>query len=205
MAKQIVVKYFEENEFARVPEQTTEGSAGYDLYAAGTVTILPQTAKTIPLDLRWAIPDGFFGQIMPRSSILVNHLVTVDGGGIDSDFRGIVKAVLVNLSNKSFTVCLGNRIAQVVIMEKYNVKFEKVTDKNLLGATKRGKSGFGSTGLSVIKKTKLDDWLTESNDKKIVSPESSESPESIKAKCSGCDEVKLIDINKKPEEEPEIF
>ena len=143
--------------------------------------------------------------MMPRSSILVNHLVTVDGGVIDSDFRGIVKAILVNLSNKSFTVCLGDRIAQVVIMENYNVKFEKVTDKSLLGATKRGSSGFGSTGLSVIKKTKLDDWLTESNDKKIVSPESSESPESIKAKCSGCDEVKLIDINKKPEEEPEIF
>ena len=155
MAKQIVVKYFEENEFARVPEQTTEGSAGYDLYAADTVTILPQTAETIPLDLRWAISDGFFGQIMPRSSILVNHLVTVDGGVIDSDFRGIVKAILVNLSNKSFTVCLGDRIAQVVIMENYNVKFEKVTDKSLLGATKRGSSGFGSTGLSVIKKTNL--------------------------------------------------
>ena len=111
--------------------------------------------------------------MMPRSSILVNHLVTVDGGVIDSDFRGIVKVILVNLSNKSFTVRLGDRIAQVVIMEKYNVKFEKVTDKSLLGATKRGSSGFGSTGLSVIKKTKLDDWLTESNDKKIVSPESS--------------------------------
>ena len=142
--------------------------------------------------------------MMPRSSILVNHLVTVDGGVIDSDFRGIVKAILVNLSNKSFTVCLGDRIAQVVIMENYNVKFEKVTDKSLLGATKRGSSGFGSTGLSVIKKTKLDDWLTESNDKKIVSPESSERSESVKAKCSGCDEVKLIDINKTPEEEPEI-
>ena len=60
MAKQIVVKYFEENEFARVPEQTTEGSAGYDLYAADTVTILLQTAETIHLDLRWAFPDKFF-------------------------------------------------------------------------------------------------------------------------------------------------
>ena len=60
MAKKIVVKYFEENEFARVLEQTTEGSAGYDLYAADTVTILLQTAETIHFDLRWAFPDEFF-------------------------------------------------------------------------------------------------------------------------------------------------
>ena len=103
---------------------------------------------------------------MPRSSILVDDLVTVDDGVIDSDFRGIVKAILVNLSKKTFTIPLGDRIAQVVLIEKYNVKFEKVSDKSLLGATKRGSSDFGSTGLSVIKKTKLDDWLPESDDKK---------------------------------------
>ena len=195
MAKQIVVKYFEESEFARGPEQTTEGSAGYDLYPADTITILPQSAQTIPLDLRWAITDGFFGQIMPRSSILVDHLVTVDGGVIDSDFRGIVRAILVNLSKKTFTVRLGHRIAQVVLIEKYNVKFEKVSDKSLLGATKRGSSGFGSTGLSVIKKTKLDDWLIESDDKNVSDlPETPESSESIKAKgCSSCDQPKLIE------------
>ena len=58
---------------------------------------------------------------MPRSSILVYHLVTVDGGVIDSDVRGIVKAILVNLSKKTFTVRFGDRIAQVVLIEKYNV------------------------------------------------------------------------------------
>ena len=115
---------------------------------------LPQSPQTIPLNLRWAIPDGFFGQIMPRSSILVYHLVTVDGGVIDSDVRGIVKAILVNLSKKTFTVRLGHRIAQIVLIEKYNVKFEKVSDKSLLSATKRGSSGFESTGSSVIKKKK---------------------------------------------------
>ena len=75
------------------------------------------------LSFQWTIPDRFFGQIMPRSSILVDHLVTVDGGVIDSDFRGIVKAILVNLSKKTFTVRLGDRIAQVVLIEKCNVKF----------------------------------------------------------------------------------
>ena len=156
---------------------------------------LPQSPQTIPLNLRWAIPDGFFGQIMPRSSILVDHLVTVGGGVIDSDFRGIVKAILVNLSKKTFTVRFGDRIAQVVLIEKYNVKFEKVSDKSLLSATKRGSSGFESTGSSVIKKKKLDDWLIESDDKKVPElPESPESSESINAKgCSSCDQPKLIE------------
>ena len=181
MAKQITIRYFEKSQFAREPEQTAEGSAGYGLYAADTVTILPQTAQTISLDLRFAIPAGFFGKIMPRSIILLDHLNTVDGGVIDSDFKGI----LVNVSNKTFTVRVGDRFSQVIILEKYNVKFEKVSDKNLLGGTKRGSNGFGSTGLRVIKKTKLDEWvINESNDSE--SPESpikqivSESPESPK-------------------------
>ena len=80
MAKQISIKYFEKSEFSKKPDQATEESAGYDLYAAGTITILPKTAQTIPLELRFAIPAGFFGQICPRSSLLINHLVTVDGG-----------------------------------------------------------------------------------------------------------------------------
>ena len=59
MAKQISIKYFEESEFSRKPEQATKESAGYDLDAADTITILLKTAQTIPLDLRFAIPDGF--------------------------------------------------------------------------------------------------------------------------------------------------
>ena len=65
MAKQISIKYFEESKFSRKLEQATEESAGYNLYAADTITILPKTAQTIPLDLRFAIPAGFFEQIFP--------------------------------------------------------------------------------------------------------------------------------------------
>ena len=179
MAKQISIKYFEESQFAREPEKATEESAGYDLYAADTITILLNTAKTIPLDLIFAIPSGFFGQIFPRSSLLVNHLVTVDGGVIDSDFRGIVKAILVNQSNKTFTVRIGDRIAQLIILEKYNIKFEKIRDLTLLGGTKRGSNGFGSTGFSVIKKTKLDDWVVK-DDEKVSKIESDDSSAALK-------------------------
>ena len=180
MAKQISIKYFEESEFSQKPEQATEESAGYDLYAADTITILPKTAQTFPLDLGFAIPAGFFVQIFPRSSILVNHLVTVDGGVIDSDFRGIVKAILVNLSDKTFTVCVGDRIAQLVILEKYNVNFEKVGEHTLLGGIKCGSSGFGSTGVNVTKITKLVNWVVKSADEKVN--ESQDSPVALKMK-----------------------
>ena len=178
MAEQISIKYFEESEFSKKPEQATEESAGYDLYAADTITILPKTAQTIPLDLRFAIPARFFGQVFPQSSILVNQLVTVDGGVIDSDFQGIVKAILVNLSDKTFTVRVGDRIAQLIILEKYNLNFEKVGERILLGGTKRNSSGFGSTGVNVIKKTKLDDWVVKSTDEKVN--ESQDSPVALK-------------------------
>ena len=178
MAKQISIRYFEESEFSKKPEQATKESAGYDLYAADTITILPKTAQTIPPDLRFAVPAGFFGQIFPRLSILVNHLVTVDGGVIDSDLWGIVKAILVNLSDKTFTVRVGDRIAQLIILEKYNVNFEKLGERILLGGAKHGSSGFGSTGVNVIKKIKLDDWLVKSADEKVI--ESQDSPLTLK-------------------------
>ena len=63
MSKQVVVKYFQESEFAKEPCQATEGSAGYDLYSAETRTIMPNSAGCVSLKLIWAIPQGFFGKI----------------------------------------------------------------------------------------------------------------------------------------------
>ena len=112
MSKQITVKYFEETDFAKEPCQATEGSAGYDLFAAEPKSFLPSSADTISLDLRWAIPTGFFGKLFPRSSLLKNHLVTVDAGVIDTNFRGIVQALLVSHHcKKTYTVRTGGRIA----------------------------------------------------------------------------------------------
>ena len=125
MSKQIVVKYFQESEFAKEPCQATEGSAGYGLYAAETRTIMQNSADCVSLELRWAIPEWFFGKIYPRSSILKNHLVTVDAGLIDSDFRGIVEALLVNLSKKTYTARTGDRIAQAVFIENLMWTFQR--------------------------------------------------------------------------------
>ena len=153
MSKQVTVKYFEESKIPKEPCQATEGSAGYDLYAAETKTFLPNSADTVSLDLRWAIPTGFFGKLYPRSSILKDHLVTVDAGVIDADFRGMFQALLVNHHcNKTYTVHTSDRIAQVAFLEKFGANFQRVTEKSLLGTIKRGNGGFGSTGLGVMKK-----------------------------------------------------
>ena len=199
MSKQIVVKYFQESEFAKEPCQATEGSAGYDLYAAETKTFLPNSADTVSIELRWAIPSGFFGKIFPRSSILKDHLVTVDAGVIDSDFRGIVEALLVNHSKKTYTVRTGDRIAQVVFLGKYDVNFPKVTKKSLLGITKQRSRGFGSTGLSVIKKTKVDSLSDEEESDK-------EEQQIFDEAVSKVDNNKpeLLQVVKKPEDHLQI-
>ena len=107
--------------------------------------------------MRWTIPTGFFGKLFPRSDLLMEHFVTIDAGVIDADFRGVVQALVVNHHpDKSFTVRTEDRIAEVVFMEKFNANFVKVFDKSLLGITKRGNYGFGSTGFGVIKKLKKD-------------------------------------------------
>ena len=152
------IKYYTENELAKEPYQATENSAGYDVFAAETKTLLPNSVDIISLELRWAIPNGFYGKLFPRSGILREHFVSIDAGVIDADFRGIIQVLMVNHHpQKTFTVRTGDRIAQVVFMEKFNANFDRVTDKHLLGQTKRGNDGFGSTGVTVIKKAKKDD------------------------------------------------
>ena len=89
--------------------------------------------------------------------LLIERFITVEAGLIDSDFRGDVKVLLFNHHPEStFTVCAGDRIAQIVFMDKPDVNFQRVTDKHLLGLTKPGSERFGSTGVSEIKKIKSD-------------------------------------------------
>ena len=154
-SKYITVKYLAESEYAKEPYQASKDAAAYDLFAGETKTLLPKSTDAISLDLRWAIPSGFYGKVSPRSAILKEHFVTIDAGVIDSDFRRIIQVLLVNNHHeKTFTVRAEDRIAQVVFMEKFIVNFHKVSDPALLGKTKRGHDGFGSTGVEVIKKVK---------------------------------------------------
>ena len=135
MSKYITIKYYTESEFAK---------ESYGLFAAETKTFLPKSVGTLSLDLRWAMPTGFYGKLFPRSGILKEHFVSIDAGVIDSDFRGIIQVLILNHHpEKTFTVRTEDRVAQVVFMEKFNANFRRVSDQHLLGKTKRGNNGFG--------------------------------------------------------------
>ena len=113
---------------------------------------------TLSIDLRWAIPTGFYEKLFLRSGILKEHFVTIDAGVIDADFRGVIQVLILNHHpEKTFTVRTDDRIAQVVFMEKFNLNFHRVSDLHLLGRTKRGNDGFGLAGVQVIRKAKKED------------------------------------------------
>lgn len=150
MSKQITAKYFQESIFAKEPVKATELAAGYDLFAAEAKTIVPRKSQTICLDIRWAIPTGFFSKSFPCSSLIKDHNIIVDAGLIDSDYKCLIYVLIVNNSEKAFTIRTGNRVAQVLFLEKFNVNFVKVNKKKKLGSTKRG-----SFKLAIINKIAL--------------------------------------------------
>ena len=172
MSKTVNVKYFAETVFAKESQKATEESAGYDLHAAEAKTILPGKNDLICLDLRWAIPKGFCGRIFPRSSLIKENNVTVEAGLIDADYIGLIYVILVNHSEKVFTVRIDDRIAQAVFFEKFDVRFEKVSKQEELGVTKRGSGGFRSTGITVINKMKVpEDEQPEDDDLAVTAKE----------------------------------
>jgi dUTP pyrophosphatase len=134
-----------------LPAYATAGAAGLDLVAAlteGVPLVLAAGARAlVPTGLVMAIPDGFEGQVRPRSGLALRHGITVLNapGTIDSDYRGEVQVLLVNLGEKPVTLSRGERIAQLVISA---VNKTTLFEKNALDQTTRGIGGFGSTGLS---------------------------------------------------------
>ena len=92
------------------------------------------------------IPKGFFGKIFSRSGLFLNHEITAEAGVIDSGYRGVVQVLFFNHSDDVFSVKIGQRIAQVVFLNKFYVKFEMVESANLLPKSVRNEGGFGSTG-----------------------------------------------------------
>lgn len=129
------------------PEYKTEGSAGMDLYA-NTVfetTIAPLQRVLVPTGIYIELPKGYEAQVRPRSGLAAKNGITVlnTPGTIDSDYRGEIKVILVNLSNEDFVLKPGERIAQMVVAKHERVEWEEV---KVLEATERGEGGFGSTG-----------------------------------------------------------
>ena len=141
----ILVKKFDKN--IKLPAYKTSGSSGMDLvaYVKSEITIKPGRTAMIPTGIAVAIPKNYEIQIRPRSGLAVKKGISVlnTPGTVDSDYRGEIKIILINLSKKSFMVKSGDRVAQMILCPVVKGKLQEV--KNV-PKTVRGKGGFGSTG-----------------------------------------------------------
>ena len=130
------------------PAYETPASAGMDLRASleEPVVLEPLQRAIIKTGLFIALPPGYEAQIRPRSGLAAKFGITVlnSPGTIDADYRGEIGVILANLSDQSFTISDGDRIAQMIIAAYAHTKWEEV---DVLDETKRGKGGFGSTGI----------------------------------------------------------
>jgi dUTP pyrophosphatase len=141
----ILVKKFDKN--IKLPTYKTSGSSGMDLvaYINNKITIDPGKTVMIPTGIAVAIPKNYEIQIRPRSGLAAKKGISVlnTPGTVDSDYRGEIIIILINLSKKSFVVKSGDRVAQMILCPVAKGKLQEV--KNL-PKTVRGKGGFGSTG-----------------------------------------------------------
>lgn len=128
-----------------IPAYQTEDSAGMDLHSTESKNIMPMERALISTGLKMEIPRGYEGQVRPRSGLAWKHGITVlnSPGTIDSDYRGELKVMLINLSLEPYKIEVGERVAQLVIAPYEKVAIEDVA---ALSDTVRGGGGFGSTG-----------------------------------------------------------
>ncbi len=133
---------------AVAPRYMSPGAAGLDLASAADAEIRlePGARVGVPTGLAIALPMGFEAQVRPRSGLAIRHGVTVVNapGTIDSDYRGEIVVLLVNLGQEAFVIRMGDRVAQLVVAPVVRADLDEVTE---LDETTRGAGGFGSTGI----------------------------------------------------------
>jgi dUTP pyrophosphatase len=135
-----------------LPHYATRGAAGLDLLAAidGEIELLPGQRLAVPTGIAIELPEGWEAQVRPRSGLALNHGITCLNapGTIDSDYRGEVKAILINHGDKVFVIARGHKIAQMVIAKHEQAELVELES---LSDSERGAGGFGSTGMTVKK------------------------------------------------------
>ena len=141
----VPVKRLPHFEGLELPAYATDGAAGMDVLAAEDVVLQPGGRHAVATGLALAVPDGFELQVRPRSGLALKHGISLPNtpGTIDSDYRGELKVILINLGDFPFEIRRGDRIAQLVLAPVVRATWLKVDD---LDETKRGEGGFGSTG-----------------------------------------------------------
>ena len=144
--KKVEVKVVREKG-VELPKYETKGSAGMDVRAniKEPITLKSLERILIPTGLKVAIPEGYEIQVRPRSGLAIKHGITMlnTPGTVDSDYRGELKVIVVNLSNETYTIEPNERIGQFVLNKIEQIEFVEVEE---LESTERGEGGFGHTG-----------------------------------------------------------
>ena len=144
--KKVQVKVVREKD-VELPKYETEGSAGMDVRAniKEPITLKSLERILIPTGLKVAIPEGYEIQVRPRSGLAIKHGITMlnTPGTVDSDYRGELKVIVVNLSNEAYIIEPNERIGQFVLNKIEQIEFIEVEE---LDSTERGEGGFGHTG-----------------------------------------------------------
>lgn len=150
MSLDVAVRILPHGEGLPLPAYATSGAAGLDLMAAlpegEALTLAPFARAAVPTGLALALPEGFEAQVRPRSGLALKQGLTVLNapGTVDSDYRGEVKVILVNLGTEPVVLERGQRIAQMVVAPVTRIK---LVETGKFDETTRGDGGFGSTGL----------------------------------------------------------
>ena len=132
---------------AQIPHKAYNGDAGVDLRSVEHIVLKPQEHAMVATGLAIALPEGYAGFVLPRSGLAAKHGISIVNapGLIDSNYRGELKVILLNTDpDNSFTIEIGDRIAQLIVMPVPTINFEQVEE---LTESQRGESGFGSSGI----------------------------------------------------------
>jgi len=140
----MIIKFKKLRESAKTPYHANYGDAGSDLFASEDFELPAFSASAVPTGIAVEIPYGFVGYINPRSSMAIKGIGVMNAPGtIDSGYRGEIKVILANHTDKPYSIKSGDKIAQIVIHKYETVDFDQVLE---LSDSVRGDGGFGSTG-----------------------------------------------------------
>ncbi len=130
-----------------LPAYATAGAAGMDVVSAEDVTLAPMARHAVATGFALAIPQGYEVQVRPRSGLALKHGISLPNtpGTIDSDYRGELRIIMINLGSEPFAIARGDRVAQLVVAPVQPARFVEVAE---LDETTRGAGGFGSTGVA---------------------------------------------------------
>lgn len=139
------LQVFLRSKAAKAPTKGSAHAAGYDLYASEFATVPAHGQSIVATDISIVVPENTYGRVAPRLGLAVKCGISTGAGVIDADYRGEVKIVLFNHSDKEFTVTPGDRIAQLILESIVHAEVKLIKEEELT-QTVRGGDGFGSTG-----------------------------------------------------------